>query len=198
MPNYKNGKIYTIRSLSREDLIYVGSTTQSLSERFRGHKCGKSTSRKVIDLGDAYIELVEEYPCDNRMQLNRREGEIMRSMDCVNRCVAGRTEKEYRIDNKEKIAESEKEYRQNNKEKIAEYTKEYRQNNKEKVAEQLKQYRLENKVAIAEKKKQYQKENKEKIAIRRKKWGSKKVICDKCQKEMRRDYLNNHMKNIHG
>ena len=36
--NYQNGKIYTIRSRSRPDLIYVGSTIQSLSTRFGEHK----------------------------------------------------------------------------------------------------------------------------------------------------------------
>ena len=38
MPNYQNGKVYSIRSHSRPDLVYVGSTTQPLSKRFGGHK----------------------------------------------------------------------------------------------------------------------------------------------------------------
>jgi len=88
MPNYQNGKIYSIRSRSREDLVYVGSTTQPLSVRFGGHKApsNKSTSKQIIDLGDAYIELIENYSCNNREELLKREGEIMRSMECVNKC----------------------------------------------------------------------------------------------------------------
>ena len=51
------------------------------------------------------------------------------------------SQKKYRENNKEKIAERTKEYRDNNKEKIAERKKEYRDNNKEKIAEQGKKYR---------------------------------------------------------
>ena len=35
---YKNGKIYTIRFYDHNNLIYVGSTTQSLYECFADHK----------------------------------------------------------------------------------------------------------------------------------------------------------------
>ncbi len=37
MPNYANGKIYTIRFHNSNE-IYIGSTTQSLPVRFGGHK----------------------------------------------------------------------------------------------------------------------------------------------------------------
>jgi len=37
MPNYANGKIYTIRFHNSNE-IYIGSTTQSLAVRFGGHK----------------------------------------------------------------------------------------------------------------------------------------------------------------
>lgn len=37
MPNYANGKIYAIRSRSRLDLVYIGSTTQQLSKRYAEH-----------------------------------------------------------------------------------------------------------------------------------------------------------------
>ena len=71
MPNYQNGKIYTIRSYSRPDLIYIGSTTVSLSERFGKHKHNTGeTSKIIIELGDAYIELFEEYPCEGHSKLN--------------------------------------------------------------------------------------------------------------------------------
>ena len=33
MPDYKQGKIYTVRCKTDDTLIYVGSTTQPLSER---------------------------------------------------------------------------------------------------------------------------------------------------------------------
>ena len=117
MPDYQNGKIYSIRSRSREDLVYVGSTTQTLSRRFTGHnkKNNTSSSGQIIDIGDAYIELIELCPCDSKMELLKREGEVIRSMDCVNKRIAGRTKKQYREDNKHIIAECMKQYCINNK-----------------------------------------------------------------------------------
>ena len=38
MPDYSREKIYTIRSRTDDNLIYVGSTIQALSTRFAGHK----------------------------------------------------------------------------------------------------------------------------------------------------------------
>ena len=61
------------------------------------------TSFKILELGDAYIELLEEINCDNKNQLEKREGELIREHknNCVNRCIAGRTKQEYYIDNKD-------------------------------------------------------------------------------------------------
>ena len=135
MSNYQNGKIYSIRSYSNTDLVYIGSTTQSLPKRFYGHKnkSNNCTSKQIIDIGDAYIELIEFFPCDNVYELIKQEGEIIRSMVCVNKCIAGRTPKQYYIDNKEKILLKEKQYRDNNEEKILLKNKKYYIDNKEKI-----------------------------------------------------------------
>jgi hypothetical protein len=153
--DYKNGKIYTIRSYQTDD-IYIGSTTQTLTKRFSIHKSdlkswkkGKrhyTTSYEIIKYGDAYIELLEVCPCSNKMELCRREGELIRSMDCINKNVAGRTKQEYKKENKEKIKEKNKEYYQENKEKNKEKIKEYYQENKEKIKIQMKEYRAKNKI----------------------------------------------------
>ena len=74
--------------------------------------------------------------------------------------------KQYYENNKEKIAEQKKQYLENNKEKIVEYKKQYNENNKEKIAEQRKQYRENNKEKKQEYMKQYYEENKEKILLR--------------------------------
>ena len=90
MPDYSKGRIYTVRSWSRPDLIYVGSTTQKLSVRMGGHRApnSKCKSKQIIDIGDAYIELLETYPCENRDELEKRENHHMRLMDCVNKNLA--------------------------------------------------------------------------------------------------------------
>jgi hypothetical protein len=161
--NYQNGKIYSIRSRSRPDLVYVGSTTQPLSKRFGEHKKPSNilTSQRVIEIGDAYIELIENYPCFGKEELNRREGQIMRTMDCVNRCIAGRTSAEYNQDNKEQITSRNKQYNQDNKEQITSRNKQYRQDNKEQITIWKKQYRQDNKEHIAIQGKQYKQTRKQ-------------------------------------
>ena len=144
MPNYQNGKIYSLRSHQTDD-IYIGSTTQSLAVRKAGHRDnykkhlnGKypfTTSFNIIKFDDCYIELMENYQCNSRNELERREGQLIREMDCVNKNIAGRTPKEYRDDNKEVIAERGKEYYEENKEVIKERGKKYREANKEKLRE---------------------------------------------------------------
>ena len=149
--DYKNGKIYTIRSYQTDD-IYIGSTTQTLTKRLSTHKSNFKrwkkgtqhyvTSYDIIKYDDVYIELLELWPCSNKMELCRREGELIRSMDCINKNVNGRTDKE----RKEYIKEYKKEYYQENKEKIKIKSKEYRAVNKE----SQKEYRAVNKDKIKE------------------------------------------------
>ena len=71
-------------------------------------------------------------------------------------------QKQYREENKEKVAARNKKYREENKEKVAAYSKQYREENKEKVAAYKKQYREENKEKVAAYRKKYYEENKEK------------------------------------
>ena len=108
--DYQNGKIYVIRN-SIDNEIYIGSSCQALSKRFQKHKDSLTTYKKdrklyskMIELGidKFYIELIEEYPCDNVEQLRRREGEIIRELKPVlNKQIAGRTLAEWQEDNKE-------------------------------------------------------------------------------------------------
>ena len=157
---YNTAMIYSIRS-NATDKYYIGSTTQILCKRFSDHNInykaylkGTSnfmTSFKILELGDAYIELLEEINCDNRNQLEKREGELIREHknNCVNRCIAGRTKQEYYIDNKDKITENIVQYRIDNKDKI----KQYKIDNKESISIQNKQYYKDNIESINAKKK---------------------------------------------
>ena len=137
-PNYQNTKIYKIWSPNTEQ-VYIGATVQSLSMRMAEHRKPSNNTRSkiIIDLGDAKIELIEEFPCNNKMESDKKEGEYIRSLDCVNKQIAGRTMKEYTFDNKEKINE----YMQQNKEYFNKKRQEYKKNNVEKVKEQRKNQR---------------------------------------------------------
>lgn len=90
MPDYQQGKIYALRSPNTAS-VYVGSTTVPLSNRFKQHKAANNgcCSRQIIEAGEARIELVEDFPCASKQELNRREGEIMRTMaNCINMKIA--------------------------------------------------------------------------------------------------------------
>ena len=136
---YKNGKIYKIVS-DLTDKIYIGSTVQPLYKRYFTHKkhTHKCSSIELIKLGETRIELIEDFPCERKEQLNAREGYYIKLYKdiCVNVRIAGRTDKEYREDNKERI----KQYANSNKERIIEQKKNYRENNKERISEQKKRY----------------------------------------------------------
>ena len=137
---YHNSKIYTIRS-HQTDKYYVGSTYDSLSKRLYQHKnnfkkfqAGKYnnvSSFEIIKYDDCYIELYEVFKCENRNELTKREGEIIRlhKNELVNVKIEGRTLKEYYVDNADKI----KQYKVDNAEKLKQYQKQYINDNAEKL-----------------------------------------------------------------
>jgi hypothetical protein len=150
------GFIYKITSPST-DKIYIGSTTVALNIRFRQHKCLHThicTSKTIMSLGDAVINLIEEVEFENRNELNIRERhhiELNRDV-CVNKVLPSRTKKEagkqYRIDNADKIrkrmkqynidtADERKQHRIDNADKKKEWSKQYRSDNTDKLHEKF-------------------------------------------------------------
>ena len=170
MPDYQKGKIYKLWS-PQGDEIYIGSTINPLSKRLGQHKNKRDCNSKYLfeNYNDVKIELIEEFPCDNKIQLNKKEGEHIRNNTCLNKDIPCRTKKEYRQDNKEYIKEQKKEYYQNNKEYYKEQKKEYYENNKEHILEKRKEYCEDNKERIIEGKKVWYENNKEKISENNKK-----------------------------
>jgi len=155
--DYKNGRIYKIVS-DLTDKIYIGSTCQSLCKRLAKHKGNYReslnggniyiTSFELFKLGETRIELIEDFPCERKEQLNAREGYYIKLHNdiCVNKIIAGRNRKQYREDNKDKINEKQRLYDKANKDKKNEKQKLYRQLNKAKISEYNKQYRELNKI----------------------------------------------------
>jgi hypothetical protein len=82
---YLNGKIYKL-VCKKEDLIYIGSTINTLKERLWEHCCkqSKCISKRIIDNGDYEIILLELYPCMCKRELEQREQEWMEQFDCIN------------------------------------------------------------------------------------------------------------------
>jgi len=121
MPDYQKGKIYRIISPSK-NLVYYGSTTQTLSRRLIAHIKRKNdnnerqyTSTIILDCEDYKIELVEEYPCNNKEQLDKKEGEYIKANECVNKRIEGRTKIEYDKEHREQKLKYLEKYRETKK-----------------------------------------------------------------------------------
>ena len=117
------GKIYKVVDIGYNK-CYIGSTCDTLINRMINHrnqykgfiKGGEKKKVMIYDLFNEYgvenckIELLEYYPCDTLRELERREGEYIKTNKCVNKCIAGRTRKEYYQDIKDKHSKFMKQY----------------------------------------------------------------------------------------
>ena len=124
--DYTHGKICAIYNYIDPSLIYVGSTCQSLSKRLSKHRREVNSRKsqtippyiKMREIGKEhfYIELLEEYPCNNNEQLRAREGHYIREKGTLNGRIEERTHKEWKEENKERL----KDYRKNRWETVKE------------------------------------------------------------------------------
>ena len=160
MSSYEKSKIYIIEPTVPHDdnEVYIGSTTQDrLCQRMVKHRCDykrfvnglKPHTVSAFKLFDKYgvnnlqIRLIEEVNVKNKDELHAIEGHYIKTTPCVNLIVAGRSNSQYRIDNKESIKERDKIYRMNNKEEIKNklYWKTYASKYPERVQESYLRYK---------------------------------------------------------
>jgi len=85
MNKYQNGKIYKIHcNITNE--IYIGSTYDTLEERLRKHLCFEDCiSREIINRGQYKIELIKDYPCNNKEELLWEERRHLENNICINK-----------------------------------------------------------------------------------------------------------------
>ena len=90
-------------------------------------------------LENCKIELIENYPCNSKEELQRQEGQHIRKTECGNKQVTGRPAIEYRQqpEVKEHRKEYNKEYRELNRDKLNEYDKAKYQKQKEERGKQV-------------------------------------------------------------
>ena len=178
--DFTNGKVYCIRNYIDKE-IYVGSTCQPLKKRMWHHKSDATRNTEqtkklyikmnLIGYEQFYIELLEECPCHNLMQLRKREGELMRELNAsLNSVLAGRTKEEYRQEHKEYLKQKIKEWNIRNKEHRQQYEKDYRDKHKEKKQEYDKNYNKIHNERITEQKRLNYIKNRDDI--------NKKITCD--------------------
>jgi len=89
----KNGKIYKIVNLDDESKVYIGSTCETLEDRYGLHKVNKRQYERGIRgytssfdiLDNSKIELIENYPCNSETELKKREQYYMDNIKCINK-----------------------------------------------------------------------------------------------------------------
>lgn len=110
---HQKSLIYKITSPSTND-IYIGSTINLLCLRKTLHKYhyklyleNRFNYIKAFDIikyFDWKIEIIEYYPVNSIKKLHQREGWFIKNTpNCINNRVAGRTNKEYQLENRQLI-----------------------------------------------------------------------------------------------
>jgi len=170
MPDYSKSKIYKIYNDSIPDKVYYGSTINTLVKRLGQHKdnFSKCTSKQLFP--NAKIVLVEKFPCNDKDELTKRERWYIENNECVNKYIPGRTQKEWREDNKDKVKKEQKKYYETNKDKLKKRNKQWKENNKEYLKKWFKQWREDNKEYEKQEQKKWREDNKEKIKEQQQKY----------------------------
>ena len=126
MPDYSKSVIYKLYDNTNGD-TYYGSTCNKLRYRIRQHKYYASKrpcKSKSIILNDEWSYcVVEEFPCETKLQLHTRERWWIENHKCINKIIPTRTTKEWREEHQEVI----KKYREEHKEDKKIYMKLYQQ-----------------------------------------------------------------------
>jgi hypothetical protein len=168
MVNYSQAKVYKIVDNTNGNL-YVGSTCEiTLARRLAEHfkkfnqylngKYRYVTSFQILQNKNYSIVLLEQ--CENitsRDELKSRERHYIETLNCVNKYIPLRTNKEWRIDNKEKLME----YYENNKDIISEKRKAHYETNKDVLLEKHRKWYDENRDKIKEKRNENKDKTKE-------------------------------------
>lgn len=173
----KIGRVYKIIS-SQGNECYVGSTFNTLRDRFKVHKynyTAKNNKCSVIELFNKYgidnckCILIKEYKVNDRRHLEVYETLWIKKLKSINKNepCGGLLIRE----------------------KMKQYSKIHNFNHKE----EHKQYYQDNKEEINNKVKLYYEANKEIINAKKNKYGSQRIICE-CGTEIRRDAKHKHIK----
>jgi len=169
-------KIYKL-ICSNPDLIYFGSTTQSLDRRLTSHNTpsNKSMAKLLYEYGGVEIELLET--CGSKEEMLKIENHYISNYECVNKKAS--------IPNPLRN----KQYYEKNREAVLVLAKKYNQDNNEAINIRKKEYRQLNKEELSIKWKEYYEKNKEEICVRK----TEKITCE-CGRTVRKDSITRHRK----
>lgn len=204
--NYDETYFYKIvcRDANIKD-CYVGHTTNFIKRKYQHKKNSVENTQKgklynFINENKGWdnfeMMLMEKRKCENVIDARNIEREFIKSENAtLNMNIPNRTPKEYRFDNKEKIAINHKEYYadnqeyfiqkasqyykdnrekmieakhryyENNKDKFQEWYEKQKESNYEQMLQRKRDYYYKNKEQLLEKVKQYAADNREKVLL---------------------------------
>ena len=194
MVNYQLGKIYKIICRITGE-VYVGSTCEkTLARRLAIHRSAcsrflekqqgsKFSSFQIIQRGDYYIDLLENYPCNNSDELRKKEREWYDSTICINDKRPYLYKEEMRAErliydevNKEAIQEKHRKYKAEHRDHINEFKRaNYHKNKKQLTEEEIEAKRL-GQIEKAEYMRQKLKEKRENIRLENPNYEEEKKI----------------------
>ena len=154
-PNYQLSRIYIIRNTVNER-CYCGSTVRTLAERMYEHRKRARGEAREGDMaiikamrehgeGAFHIELVKDFPCERRENLNAEEGKCIREMNTMipngyNVYIAGRTPAAYRAENRDVLNQKMRAWHHANKDAMRERRRQYYTDHKVEFAAKAKEY----------------------------------------------------------
>ena len=140
MPDYSKTLIYKTQHQDKPELLYIGSTTDFRDRKYshKGNCNNPNINFKLYQLirdngGWECFNMVriKDFPCDNRREAEAEEDRIIMEMKSIlNSKRASRTNKQYHIDNKDKLKEKQKIYVNDNRDLVLEQKKQHYINNK--------------------------------------------------------------------
>jgi len=170
--DFTKAKIYKITN-DYNDEVYIGSTCNKLTKRFSQHRSNcKNEDKKnsplyslMNEIGETRfrIQLICDYPCEDKYQLKQKEGEYIRDLGTLNKQIAGRTQQQYNEEHKEYYQEVKKKSAEKHKEENIVRKQLFYINNKERILQRQKELYEQNKEKINAKKKEYYEKNKDKL-----------------------------------
>jgi hypothetical protein len=186
--DYSKGKIYQVKSAATER-IYVGSTIVTLPVRLKKHKSdyGIGEGACVNDLFEEfgkdnfYIELIEEFPCNTKRELRKREQFWIDTLrdTCINKYNSYRT-KEYK---KEKARQADRKHKSTHRERVNE--KQKLKAREPEIVKKRHEYYEENKSHILDKTNAYKKRNKEIIKAKNAAWYQANIETERIKRRER-------------
>ena len=194
MNRYENGKIYKVVDVGFNK-CYIGSTCEMLSKRMERHR---NSYRKYLrtdemetrchllfdefGVENCKIMLIENYPCNSKEELFRKEGEYIQNLDCINRYVAGRTRQAHFKEHAEEIRERNRQhkkivyeqnpqiykdrvkaYQEKNKDVVIPQRKKRYEAKREEILKRQKDNREANKEIFNQRRREYYQQNREKM-----------------------------------